>query len=141
MTQHVQTTTTAVQLVPAARIEGTREQIGAALRRYHAEGRLVEFTQPQLIPGGRGQLYVTVRLLPAPQAHQPPARRRRTGVYVLAAGGLLVAAAIGWLVVAAIAWITTHIAIVLAALFVLAVLGATGGRRACKTVITITHWH
>jgi hypothetical protein len=140
-TRQVQTrasSPTAVQLVPESRIQGSQEAVGAALRRYHAAGRLVEFTPPRPVPGRPGEVYINVRLLPA--AQQQP-RRRRRGPYILAAVGLTLAAALAWMVYVAVAWIVAHIAIALVVLAGVAVLTAVGGRHACTTVITITHRH
>lgn len=137
-----QPSTDAVRLVPASRIQGTREAVAEILRRHHATGRLVEFTQPRPVPDRPGEVWISVRLMPDRQPTQPPPRqRRRVGPYLLAASVLAVVAGLAWLVYLAVTWIAANIAIVVAGLAVVLVLAIVGGQRACETVITITHRH
>jgi hypothetical protein len=124
-----------------AMVTGTPAAVGDALMRLQRAGRLASSTTPQ--PNGEpGQVMATCRLLPELQRLPVPRRRRLAGwVWAAVAGvGLAVLAGIGWLIYALVAAAADHIALIIGALLVAAVvLGGVG--RACTTVITIRHHH
>lgn len=143
------------------RLTGTPADVAAAIARYRDNGQLEAVSRPQDVAGQLGAITVTVRLRNTVaftdepvqrtrpvQSAQPVARRRRwpwvlggvtVALALLIGGGYLLAV---WML-GAIAAASGGAGPVLALLIIGALLiaGATGGTKACKTVIEITHKH
>lgn len=124
-----------------ATITGTPAEVGAALVELRRRGQLVGATAP--VPTGiAGQVLVNARLLPAVQRTTPAPRRHVPGwVWATAAAGAVgVLGGLGWLLYVLVAAAADHIALIVGAIVLGAVLLGAGGR-ACTTIITIKHHH
>jgi hypothetical protein len=147
------------------RLTGTTDDVKAAIARYRDSGQLEAIGRPQAVAGQPDAVTVTVRLRHSVaftdepvgpvqrtrpvQSAPTPRRRRRRWPYVLAAvmaalglliwGGYLLAT---WML-ASIAAAAGSAGPLLALLIIggLLLAGATGGKKACTTIIEITHKH
>jgi hypothetical protein len=128
-----------------ASITGTLAEVGPVLDALRRAGRLVAASDP--LPNGvPGQVLVNVRLVPPvmrmpPQSAAPRLRWSRRAVAMVLAAAAVVVSALGWMAYLALTWVITHVAMVLAVLGIIILVGATAGPRACKIVVTITHRH
>lgn len=144
-----------------ATLTGPADHIGQILDELNQRGTLVDTSDPQ--PDGRPGYVVVTLHLRLPQATTPqtavttrlaniaPAGTLRTSsafrvgravaIAAVVAAVLTVLGMVVWAVIALTAWVVAHLALILGALVLLAILAGTAGPRACRTIVDITHWH